>query len=73
MADEVDFHSKFIVMNDQNKELLQVGLSQRKMMYILFVLLGIVFIVLIAFNAIKTKDLKDLLKDIRDIKDSFGN
>lgn len=65
MADEVDFHSKFILMDDQNKQLLEVGLSQRKMMIIFYVFLAVVFITLVAFNAIETKD-------IRDLKDIFG-
>lgn len=63
--DEVDFHSKFTLFDNQNKELLRVGLSQRKMMQIFLVFLGVVFIVLVAFNAIETKD-------IRELRDFFG-
>lgn len=65
MADVVDIHSRFIVMDDQNKELLAVGLSQRKLMLIFMCLLGLVFVVLVAFNIVETKD-------IRDLKDLFG-
>lgn len=65
MADSVDFHSRFIVMDDQNKELLAVGLSQRKLMLIFLCFLGLVFVVLVAFNIVETKD-------IRDLKDLFG-
>lgn len=71
--DEVDFHSKFTVYNERNKELLTIGLTQKKMMMIFLALLTIFFIVLVAFNAIEAKDLvqvKDLLiplvKDLAD-------
>lgn len=60
VEDEVDFHSKFTLFSDQNKQLLEIGISQKKMMMIFLCFLGVVFFVLVAFNAIETKDLRDL-------------
>lgn len=64
--DDVDFSSKFTVFNDRNEEILNIGLTQKKMMMIFLALLFIFFLVLVAFNAIEAKDLveiKDLIKD----------
>lgn len=63
--DEVDFHSKFTLYDEQNRQLLDIGLTQKKMMMIFLCFLGVVFIVLVAFNAIETKD-------IRELRDLFG-
>lgn len=60
VEDEVDFHSKFTLFSDQNKQLLEIGISQKKMMMIFLCFLGVVFFVLVAFNAIETKDLREL-------------
>lgn len=64
--DDVDFSSKFTVFNDRNEAILNIGLTQKKMMMIFLALLFIFFLVLVAFNAIESKDLvelKDLVKD----------
>lgn len=64
--DEVDFSSKFTVFNDRNEQILNIGLTQKKMMIIFLALLFIFFLILVAFNAIESKDLvelKDLVKD----------
>lgn len=65
--DAVDFHSKFTLYDEQNKQLLDVGLSQRKMMMIFLLMLAVFFIVLVAFNAIETKDIRDLRDLFKDL------
>lgn len=64
--DETDFHSKFTLFDEQNRTLIDFGLTQKKMQMIFLVFLGIVFIVLVAFNAIETKDIRDLRDILRD-------
>lgn len=72
-SDEVDFTSKFTVYDEDKKEVVSVGLSQRQMMLIFIVLLAIVFFILAAFGAVEVKDLvelkalvKDIAKDLND-------
>lgn len=66
-VDVVDFHSKFTLYDEKNKQLLDIGLSQRKMMIIFLIMLGILFVVLVAFNVIETKD----IREIRDLTQGF--
>lgn len=66
-VDEVDFHSKFTLYDEQNKQLLEIGLSQKKMMILFLCFLAVIFIVLVAFNAIETKDIREL----RDFFDQY--
>lgn len=65
LGDEVDFNAKFTLYDEQNKQLLNIGLSQRKLMVLFLCFLAVFFIVLVAFNAIETKD-------IRELRDLFG-
>lgn len=69
--DDVDFHSKFTLYDDQNKELLNIGLTQKKMMLIFLIMLGVIFIVLVAFNAIETKDLRELTGLLKELADEI--
>lgn len=64
--DETDFHSKFTLFDEQNRTLIDFGLSQKKMQMIFLVFMGIIFIVLVAFNAIETKDIRELRDLFRD-------
>lgn len=74
--DEVDFSSKFIVYDEANKQLLTIGLDQKKMMFIFIAMLAVFFFVLVAFGAIEVKDLeklKDLFNDFKDIHEELAN
>lgn len=66
--DEIDFESRFTIVDDKNDTILSVNLTQKKMLFILLVMLVVFFLVLVAFNAIEAKDLialKDLLVDLK--------
>lgn len=59
-SDDVDFHSKFTVYNDDDKEIATVGLSEKQMLILIIVFLGIVFLGLLAFGAVETKQIESL-------------
>lgn len=72
-SDEVDFTSKFTVYDEDKKEVVSVGLSQRQMMIIFVVLLAIVFFILAAFGAVEVKDLVELKGLVKDIAKDLSN
>lgn len=69
--DAVDFSTKIQVVDDQNKELLQIGLTQKKTLMVLIGMIGVFFFILVAFNAISTKDLTTIVGLVKANKGYF--
>lgn len=70
--DDTDFSTRIQVLDDNNAELLRIGLTQKHTLMILIGMLAIFFIVLIAVNGISSKDISSLTKDIVKVVDIVG-
>lgn len=69
--DEVDFSSKIILFNDQNERIIDIGLTQRKTMIVLFVVLAIFFFILVAFNALEATEIVTITKALFTLKEKL--
>lgn len=67
--DEVDFHAKVQFFTDNNQQLLEIGLTQKKLLMILITMIAVFFIVLVAFTSIETKEIVDLTDKIVKVAD----